>query len=113
MTDVVTFPDCCGLIVLNRFGGGHPGSDPDNCISEKECENFLSSNEKKYFNERCGLLVVLSEPQNDRLENIFKKRKWELLFAKNNPRTDTKIYMYFRDLNYTEAREKRIFSNDR
>ena len=113
MAEVIQFPDCCGLIVLNKFKGGHPGSNPDDCISESECNTFLEANEKKYFNERAGLVVVLSEPQNERLEGLFKKRKWELLRKINNPRTGTTLFMYLRDLNYTEARERKIFGRDR
>lgn len=113
MAEAAQFPDCCGLIVLNKFKGGHPGANPDDCMSEADCNVFLSSSEKKYYNERTGLLVVLSQPQFERLGHLFVKRKWELLFSKNNPRTQTKIYMYFRDLNHTEARQKRIFGSDR
>ena len=110
MANATQMPDCCGLIVLNGFKGGHPGSNPEDCLSEKDCDTFLSDSEKKFFNARCGLLATLSEPQNDRLGKVFLKRKWEVLLnGKNNPRTGVRLWMYYRDLNYTVAREKRIF----
>jgi hypothetical protein len=110
MADVIQFPDCCGLIVLNKFKGGHPGSDPNDCLSEEDCDSFLEHHEQAQFNKRAGLLAVLSEPQNERLSSVFRRRKWEcLLEGKMNPRTNVRLWMYYRDLNYTKAREKRIF----
>lgn len=110
MANTTEFPDCCGLIILNKFRGGHPGADEDDCLSEEKTDEFLEKNEKEYFNQRAGLIAVLSEPQNERIGHVFLKRKWELtLNGIMNPRTGTKIYMYYRNLNYTRAREKRIF----
>lgn len=109
MADVTQFPDCCGIIVLNKFKGGHPGANPEDCLSPTDCEKFLKSSEQKYFRERSCLLAVLSEPQNEKIGSVFVRRKWELLFARMNPRTGTRIFMYCRDLNYTAAREKRIY----
>lgn len=107
--EVVQFPDCCGLIILNKFKGGHPGANINDCMDEKACEKFLSDNEKKFFKERCGLLVVLSEPQNDKIGHVFLRRKWETLLNEMNPRTGTRLWMYYRNLNHTTARERRIF----
>lgn len=111
MAEQVIFPDCCGFIIINKFKGGHPGADEDSCISTKDLDKYLSGVEKKYFKERAGLLAVLSDPQNERIGSVFRDRKWVLLLKKDNPRTGGKLYMYFRDLNYTEAREKRIFGD--
>lgn len=110
MAEATGFPDCCGLIVLNKFKGGHPGTDPEQCMSEEACDAFLSEHERGQFQKRAGLLAVLSEPQEERLGNVFRNRKWEcLLEGKMNPRTNVRLWMYYRDLNFTKAREKRIF----
>ena len=111
MADVVQFPDCCGFIILNKFRGGHPGANASDCLSVEECRRFLKENEQKYFRERAGLLAVLSEPQNERLGKVFLERKWDILIdGRMNPRTGTRVWMYCRDLNFTAARERRIFS---
>ena len=109
MADVVQFPDCCGIIILNKFQGGHPGADPENCISEKACNEFLQKQEQQYFQHRAGLMAVLSEPQEGKIGHVFRERKWDLLKEVINPRTNVRIFIYFRDMNYTKAREKRIF----
>lgn len=106
----VVFPDCCGLIIVNKFKGGHPSSDPDDCTDEDDLDDYLTDVEQQYYNERSGLLVCLSTQQNERIGHVFLKRKWELLLdGTPNPRTGSKLYLYFRNLNHTKAREKRIF----
>lgn len=111
MAEVTQFPDCCGFIILNKFKGGHPGANPEDCISEDACRKFLQSNEQKYFKERAGLFAILSEPQNQRLGKVFLERRWEILIdGQMNPRSGTKVWMYHRNLNYTAAREKKIYA---
>lgn len=108
------FPDCCAFVILNHFGGGHPGAPTSNIISEGDLNTFLATKEKELFNARTGLLVALSEPQEGAIGHVFRERKWEcLLDGIPNPRTDGKIWLYFRNLNYTKAREKRIFGANR
>lgn len=109
MAEAEEFPDCCGIIVLNRFKGGHPSSDPDSCMTPSACEKFLAKSEQAYYGQRAGLMAVLSEPQNERIGKVFTSRRWSLLREVNNCRTDVKLYIYFRDMNPTAAREKRIF----
>lgn len=113
MAEAIQFPDCCGIIILNKFHGGHPGAAADSCMSVSACDTFLRKQEQEYFNKRSGLMAVLSEPQNTRIGPVFLERKWVLLKELNNPRTGQRIFMYFRDLNYTEARERRIFGAKR
>ena len=102
--------DCCGIIVLHHFGGGHPHSDVDACISKTACKTYLQSQEKAFYGLRGGLLAVLTTPQNDRIGSVFLERKWKLLLENHmNPRTGQRMFMYFRDLNDSPARKKRIF----
>ena len=110
MPNTVEFPDCCGFLIINKFRGGHPGANPEDCCSEDDCDKYLQRQEKEYFNKRAGLLAVLSAPQNELLGEVFLNRKWVILLnGKMNPRTGVKVWMYYRDLNYTAARERRIF----
>lgn len=110
MADSEQFPGCCGLIVIYNYGGGHPGSDPDNCKDPEEVNDYLSEKEQVYYGKRAGLVAVLSEPQNDRVGDVFLSRKWEVLMdGIMNPRTGQRLWMYFRNLNPTESRKKRIF----
>lgn len=106
----VEFPDCCGLIIINKFKGGHPGSDVDDCATPEQANQYLEQQEKANFKSRAGLVAVLSQPQQDRLGHVFEKRLWKLILkGVDNPRTNNKIYMYFRELTFTEKREKFIF----
>lgn len=113
MAQASVFPDCCGIIILNKFLGGHPGASPESCISKTDLRAFLVKQEQEYFNKRAGLMAVLSEPQERQIGEIFRERKYDLIFEKNNPRTGQRIFMYFRDLNFTEARKRRIFGAER
>ena len=109
MTEIVGFPDCCGVIIVNKFKGGHPGSDPDLCIEPDELDIFLTKQEREFYGKR-HLMAILSEPQNERIGDVFLKRKWVLLLNGTvNPRTGQELYIYFRDLNPTPLRHKRIF----
>lgn len=108
--NVAQLPDCCGILVLNKFKGGHPGSDPDDCVSPEEVGTYLKTQEQEYYGKRAGLMAVLSAPQNKQIGHVFEERLWKILLdGAMNPRTGTKLYMYYRDLNPTEARRKRIF----
>lgn len=110
MPEVSGFPDCCGFIVVNKFQGGHPGSNEDSCCAPSTCDKYLGTQEKEYYGKRAGLMAVLSEPQNERLADVFTKRKWKMLLdGIPNPRTDQLLYFWFRDLNPSPARHKRIF----
>lgn len=112
MANVDEFPDCCGLFIINRFRGGHPGADPNSCMTETAVNKFLSGTEKEHYGTRAGLVAVLSEPQNDRIGKVFLSRKWKLLLdGTSNPRSGVKLYVYFRDLNPSKQREKRIFDD--
>lgn len=112
--DTEEFPDCCGIIVINRFKGGHPTSDPEDCASIEQVDKYLSRQEKEFYGKRSGLMAILSEPQNSQIGQVFIDRKWVLLYKQAgvmNPRTGRKLFIYFRDLNPTEARERRIFGH--
>lgn len=112
MANDVQFPDCCGFIVINGFRGGHPGSDPEACVSVTECKAYLKKVEQNYYNKRGGLLAVLSKPQEERIGKVFLERKWKLLLNNHlNPRTGVPLFMYFRDLNDKPLRKKRIFGD--
>lgn len=107
--NTVEFPGCCGFLVINGFKGGHPGSDPGDCESKENVNLYLESKEQEYYAKRAGLICILSQPQQDRIGSVFDARKWVLLREINNCKTDTKVYIYLRDLNPTASREKRIF----
>lgn len=110
MAEVIEFPDCCGLIIINKLKGGHPSSDPNDCIKEDALDVYLTKQEQNYYNKRAGLVAVLSESQEDQIGHVFRERKWvALMEGITNPRTGSKLFMYFRNLNPTEARRKRIF----
>lgn len=110
MASEIVFPDCCGIIVVNKFKGGHPGADPEACDTPDIVDAFLNLVERKYYGNRAGLMAILSSPQNERIGKVFVKRKWKLLQnGLDNPRTGAKLFTYFRDLNPTEQRKRRIF----
>jgi hypothetical protein len=110
VAEASVFPDCCGIIIVNKFMGGHPGSDTANCIKPTPLNKYLMEQERKYYGERAGLLAILSEQQDELIGHVFEERKWKLLLnGTKNGRTGAKLFMYFRDLNPTDARKKRIF----
>lgn len=114
MVQLEAFPDCCGLKIINKFKGGHPGSDPDDCVKLEELDKFLQGQEQHHYAKITGLIAVLSLQQNDLIGEVFLSRKWKLIMdGVQNPRTGSKLFMYFRDLNPTTAREKRIFNKGR
>lgn len=108
----VQLPDCCGILVVNKFKGGHPLSDPEDCVSPEEINAYLKGQEQEHYGKRAGLLAVLSSAQEKQIGSVFVDRFWKaLLDGVSNPRTGAKLYMYYRDLNPTEARRKRIFGS--
>lgn len=114
MMAAAQFPDCCGVIIISGFGGGHPNSNPSNCVTSTACNDFLEIQEKKHYNARAGLIVILSGPQNDQIGKVFVERKWKLVVdGINNARNDRKLFIYFRDLNHTPQRKKRIFGKEK
>lgn len=112
MADVTQMPDCCAFIIVHGFKGGHPGADPDACLSPQETGKYLKKTEQSYYNKRSGLIATLSEPQEERIGKVFRDRKWKAIVnGQMNPRTGRKVWMYMRDLNDTPARKKRIFGD--
>lgn len=110
MAEIVEFPDCCAFIIVNKFKGGHPGSDPEACITPEALDKYLTKKEQEFYGKRAGLVATLSEVQNNQIGHVFLDRRWKVLCdGVHNPRTGSRIWMYFRDLNPTKAREKRIF----
>jgi glycerophosphoryl diester phosphodiesterase len=113
MPDIDRFPSCCGVYIIRNFGGGHYHEDEDDCISQTSLNKFLEQKEVSYKNNIAFLMAVLSEPQNERIGEVFINRKWELVKEEINPQSNRKIYIYMLNMTKIDSPQpvKRAFSD--